>query len=121
MSRSDNDIVLDERKRAAAYRATEFVTSGMVIGLGSGSTARYATLRLAQRLREGDLIDLLAIPTSEKTADLARREGIPLTTLGANTQIDLTIDGADEVDPQLNVIKGRGGFLVREKIGSGIL
>jgi len=116
MSRAGGEIALDERKRAAAYRATEFVTSAMVVGLGSGSTAHYATLRLAQRLREGDLADLLAIPTSEETAKLARSEGIPLTTLGVDTQIDVTIDGADEVDPQLNVIKGRGGFLVREKI-----
>jgi len=116
MIRAGGDVARDEKKRAAARRATEFITDGMVVGLGSGSTAYYAILHFAQRLREGDLHDVVAIPTSEKTAELARREGIPLTTLGASTQIDVTIDGADEVDPQLNVIKGRGGFLVREKI-----
>jgi ribose 5-phosphate isomerase A len=107
---------VDELKRRAACRAVDYIQSGMVVGLGSGSTARYATLCLAEKLRRGDLRDLVAIPTSEDTAQLARQEGIPLTTLEEHPRIDITIDGADEVDPQLNVIKGLGGCLLREKI-----
>ncbi|MFH1086429.1 MAG: ribose-5-phosphate isomerase RpiA [Chloroflexota bacterium] len=105
-----------ELKRAAGYYAAEWVPSGVVIGLGSGSTARYATLRIAERLAEGSLRDVLAVPTSEETAQLARQVGIPLTTLDEQAAIEITIDGADEVDPHLNVIKGHGGFLLREKI-----
>ncbi len=107
---------VDDLKRQAGYRAVESVCDGMVVGLGSGSTARYATLRLAEKLRSGALRDIVAVPTSEETAALARQEGIPLTTLEAHGQIDITIDGADEVDPERNVIKGLGGFLLREKI-----
>ena len=103
-------------KRAAGHRAADLISDGMVVGLGSGTTAYYATLRVAQRLREGGLRGIVAIPTSEETAELARREGIPLTTFGTHRQIDVTLDGADEVDPKLNVIKGRRGFLLREKI-----
>jgi len=106
----------DELKKAAGYRAAEWITSGMTVGLGSGSTARHATLRIGQLLRDGSLRDIVAVPTSEDTARLARSEGIPLTTLADVTSIDVTIDGADEVDPQLNVIKGLGGALLREKI-----
>jgi ribose 5-phosphate isomerase A len=106
----------DELKRATGYRAAEYVESGMVVGLGSGSTARYATLRIAERLRAGNLHDLLGIPTSESTAELARQGGIPLTTLEEHPAIDLTIDGADEVDPDFNLIKGLGGAQLREKI-----
>ncbi|MBC7238687.1 MAG: ribose 5-phosphate isomerase A [Chloroflexi bacterium] len=87
-----------------------------MVGLGSGSTARYATLRIAKRLREGSLRGILAIATSNETAALAQREGIPLTTLEEHPIVDITLDGADEIDPQLNVIKGLGGFLLREKI-----
>ncbi|MBN1400168.1 MAG: ribose-5-phosphate isomerase RpiA [Anaerolineae bacterium] len=107
---------LEELKRAAGYRASEFVRDGMVIGLGSGSTARYATLRIARRLCEGSLRDIIAIPTSEDTARLARDHGIPLSTLDTYGEIEVTIDGADEVDPDFNLIKGHGGFLLREKI-----
>jgi ribose 5-phosphate isomerase A len=106
----------DELKRQAGYHAAGYLRSGMVVGLGSGSTARQATLRVGQLLREGALRDIVAIPTSEETATLARQEGIPLTTLDEHPHIDITIDGADEVDPQFNVIKGLGGFLLREKI-----
>ncbi len=118
----------NELKRSAGYRAAELAADGMVLGLGSGSTARYATLRIAERLREGSLRDIVAVPTSDETARLAHAEGIPLIDLGELVEqqagkcsgeawvIDLTIDGADEVDPQLNVIKGLGGFLLREKI-----
>ncbi len=107
---------MDNLKQAAGYRAAEFVTSGMVLGLGSGSTAHYATVRIAQRLQEGSLRNIVGIPTSEQTAQLARELGIPLGTLEEYPQVDITIDGADEVDPQFNVIKGLGGYLLREKI-----
>jgi len=103
-------------KRAAGQRAAEFVASGTAIGLGSGSTARYATLRIAERLREGSLREVVAVPTSDETAALAAREGIPLTTLAAHPRLEVTIDGADEVDPDLNLIKGLGGCHLREKI-----
>jgi len=107
---------IDELKRATGYRAAEYVRPGMVLGLGSGSTARFATLRVAERVRQGELYDIVAVPTSEETARLAAAEGIPLTTLDERPHIDITIDGADEVDPRLDVIKGLGGFLLREKI-----
>lgn len=110
----------EELKRAAGYHAAEFVMPGMVVGLGSGTTARYATLRLAQRLREEALHDIVGIPTSEQTRRLARREGIPLTTLERESHIDVTIDGADEVDPHLDLIKGLGGFLLWEKIVASV-
>ena len=116
MGRKRSGESVEEFKRAAGYRAADFVRDGMVMGLGSGSTARYATLRVADRLRRNELRDVVAIPTSEETARLARAERIPLATLDDHAQVDLTIDGADEVDPQLNVIKGLGGCLLREKI-----
>ncbi len=109
-------MTVDERKRQAGLAAAEFVQDGMIVGLGSGSTARFATLRLAEKLRSGELHDIVAVPTSVETATLARREGISLTTLEIHDYIDITIDGADEVDPALDVIKGLGGFLLREKI-----
>ncbi len=107
---------IEALKRAAGNRAAEFVVSGTAIGLGSGSTARYGTLRIAERLREGSLRDVVAVPTSDGTERLARQEGIPLTTLAEHPELDVTIDGADEVDPDLNLIKGLGGYLLREKI-----
>ena len=103
-------------KRATGYRAAEYVHSGMIVGLGSGSTARYATLRIAELLQAGKLHDIMAIPTSEATAALAREGGIPLTTLDEQPVLDLTIDGADEVDSHLDLIKGLGGAQLREKI-----
>ena len=107
---------IDALKRAAGYRAAEYVRSDTAIGLGSGSTARYATLRIAERLREGSLRGIVAVPTSEEPAALARQEGIPLTDLAERPCLDVTIDGADEVDPDLQLIKGLGGALLREKI-----
>lgn len=109
-------MTVDDIKRRVGERAAAMVTSGSVVGLGSGSTARYATLRIAERLRTGDLHDVLGIPTSEDTAALAVAGGIPLTTLEEHSTIDMTIDGADEVDPEWNVIKGLGGALLREKV-----
>jgi len=106
----------DELKRQAGYRAAEYVQSGMAIGLGSGSTARYATLRIGELLRLGELRGIVAVPTSDETEALAKAEGIPLTTLAEHPKLAVTIDGADEVDGELNLIKGLGGYLLREKI-----
>lgn len=103
-------------KQQAAERAVESVESGMVVGLGSGSTARYAVERIAQRLAAGDLTGILGVPTGLQVEREAQRLGIPLTNLDEHPQIDLTIDGADELDPDLNLIKGGGGALLREKI-----
>jgi ribose 5-phosphate isomerase A len=105
----------DALKRAAAEAAVELVHDDMVIGLGTGSTARFAVEALARRHREG--LRFLGIPTSERTAAQATALGIPLTSFAEHRQIDLTIDGADEVERgTLNLIKGRGGALLREKI-----
>jgi len=103
-------------KRRAAERATEFVASGMVVGLGHGSTAVHAVRRIAALLREGVLRDLVAVPCSNEVAEQARKLGIPLTSLDDQPSVDLTIDGADEVDPDMNLIKGGGGALLREKV-----
>ncbi len=108
----NNDLL----KQKAAARAVQEIISGMIVGLGTGSTASHAIRLIAQRLRNGDLSDIVGIPTSEATARLALAEGIPLGTLQEYPEIDVTIDGADEVDPQLNLIKGLGGALLREKI-----
>ena len=106
----------DELKQKAAHRAVEFVDSGMVIGLGTGSTTAFAVVRIGERLKSGDLKNIIGIPTSIRTEKLARELGIPLCGLGDRPQIDVTIDGADEVDPDLNLIKGGGGALLREKV-----
>lgn len=103
-------------KREAAWRAVEFVESGMVMGLGHGSTALFAVRRIAQLLCTGQLRDILGIPCSIQVEGEARRLGIPLTTLDEHPIVDLTIDGADEVDSNLDLIKGGGGALLREKI-----
>lgn len=103
-------------KQQAAERAVEFVESGMVVGLGTGSTAAFAVQRIGELLREGRLRSITGIPSSSGVAATARSLGIPLTTLEEKDAIDLTIDGADEVDPALNLIKGGGGALLHEKI-----
>jgi ribose 5-phosphate isomerase A len=103
-----------ELKRKAAEAAADRVTDGMALGLGTGSTVQYALVRLGQRMAEG--WDLVGVPTSRATADLAKDIGIPLTTLDEHPNLDLAIDGADEVDPSLNLTKGLGGALLREKI-----
>lgn len=103
-------------KHAAAEAALEYVQSGMVLGLGHGSTVAFALEGLAARLRQGDLKDVVGIPCSRATAEATQKLGIPLSTLEEHPEIDLTIDGADEVDPNLNLIKGGGGALLREKI-----
>ncbi len=103
-------------KEQAATRAVEFVRSGMKVGLGTGSTAVFATRRIAELLQSGALRDIIAIATSRATAAEAARLGIPMMTDDLPTDLDVTIDGADEVDPDLNLIKGGGGALLREKI-----
>ncbi|HEY0281683.1 MAG TPA: ribose-5-phosphate isomerase RpiA [Rhizomicrobium sp.] len=101
-------------KRAAAARALDFVTDGMKLGLGSGSTAEAFVELLGARVRGG--LNLLCVPTSERTAQLARGLGIALANLDDLAPLDLAVDGADEVDPAFNLIKGGGGALLREKI-----
>ncbi len=103
-------------KQQAALRAVEYVTSGMVLGLGYGSTAAYAVQAVGERIHAGTLTGIWAILCSAVMEPTARRLGIPLTTLEDQPSIQLTIDGADEVDPQMNLIKGGGGALLREKI-----
>jgi ribose 5-phosphate isomerase A len=103
-------------KRAAGERAAALIQNGMVVGLGTGSTAIFATRKVGELLASGRLRDVVAIPTSRATADEARRLAIPLIDESIPREIDLTIDGADEVDPALNLIKGGGGALFREKI-----
>jgi ribose 5-phosphate isomerase A len=105
---------LDELKRQAAARALDFVQTGMKLGIGTGTTAKHFVELLGARVRGG--LDVIGVPTSEATRDQAVRCGIRLTTLDEVDRLDLTVDGADEVDPQLNLIKGGGGALLREKI-----
>ena len=106
----------NELKKRAAVRAVDFIESGMVIGLGTGSTANYAIKHIGEKIRSGKLRNVVGIPSSERSEILAQGLNIPLADLEAQPAIDLTIDGADEVDPDLNVIKGGGGALLREKI-----
>lgn len=102
-----------ERQRAAEIAVGE-VKTGMKLGLGSGRTAEYFVRFLGARVREG--LRVVGVATSEQTARLAREVGVPLTTLDADPILDLTIDGADEIDPKLRLIKGGGGAMLREKI-----
>ncbi len=104
----------EKLKQLAAEQAVEEVASGMIVGLGTGSTIYYALLKLGEKVRNG--LDIIGIPTSKQTEEIAAQQGIPLATLGEHPVIDLTIDGADEVNPTLDLIKGAGGALVREKI-----
>src|ERR1700748_3177617 len=101
-------------KRTAAAKALDYVVDGMKLGLGSGSTAELFVELLAPRVRGG--LKLLCVPTSEKTAALARKQGLTLSTLDDQAPLDLTVDGADEADRNLDLIKGGGGMLLREKI-----
>ena len=115
MSTREHEVnTRDYEKETAAHAAAELVQSGNIVGLGSGSTATYAIESLAKRVREG--LRIVGIPTSEKTRQLAQELGIPLTTLEEQPEIDITLDGADEIDRDLNLIKGGGGALLREKI-----
>jgi ribose 5-phosphate isomerase A len=103
-----------QEKEAAGRAAAKLVCDGDVVGLGTGSTAYFAVVALGERVKTG--LKIIGIPTSVQTADLARQLGIPLTTLDGHPEIDITIDGADEIDPQLRLIKGGGGALLREKV-----
>jgi len=104
-------------KKQAGFRAVDdHVRSGMKLGLGTGSTAIWAIRRIAEHLQSGHLTDIVGVPTSERTRADAEELGIPLTTLEETPVLDLTIDGADEIDPALNLIKGGGGALLREKV-----
>jgi ribose 5-phosphate isomerase A len=104
----------DLQKRAAAVRAIEYVRPGMKLGLGTGSTAKHFVELLGERVKAG--LDVIGVPTSEATRADAERVGVPLTTLDKTPALDLTVDGADEIGPDLTLIKGGGGALLREKI-----
>ncbi len=104
----------EQQKKIAAEKATEEVRNGMVVGFGTGSTVYYALLKLGVMVRDG--LNIIGIPTSDGTEKIATEQGIPLSTLAVHPTIELTIDGADEVDAHLNLIKGGGAALVREKI-----
>jgi len=105
---------VEAQKRAAAARALEFVRPGMRVGLGTGSTAKHFVELLGEKVRAG--LDIVAVPTSEATRAQAAQAGIPLTTLDDTPELELTVDGADEIAPDLTLIKGGGGALLREKI-----
>jgi ribose 5-phosphate isomerase A len=109
---SPND--LDNFKKAAALKAVEFVRDGMVVGLGTGSTAKHMVIALGEKVRAG--MKLRGVPTSQETAALARQSGISLIDADNRWEIDVAIDGADQVDPSFNLIKGGGGALLKEKI-----
>ena len=107
-------MAYEEEKEAAGRAAAKLVRDSDIVGLGTGSTAYFAVVALGERVKAG--LKIMGIPTSVQTADLARSVGIPLTTLDEHPEIDITIDGADEFDPKLNLIKGGGGALTREKV-----
>mmetsp|Transcript_71646 Transcript_71646/g.191161 ORF Transcript_71646/g.191161 Transcript_71646/m.191161 type:complete len:270 (-) Transcript_71646:42-851(-) len=111
-------VDLEALKKQTGYRAVDdFVKSGMIVGLGTGSTAKYAVDRVAEKLKSGELKDVVGIPTSERTKQQAEELGVPLTTLNDITsQVDVAIDGADAVDPGFNLVKGGGGAHLREKL-----
>jgi ribose 5-phosphate isomerase A len=106
----------DALKRAAAEAALERVRSGMTLGLGTGTTIRHLVDLLGERLRTGALRDIVGVPTSLRTERQARELGIPLGELARHPRLDLTIDGADEITPELDLTKGLGGALLREKM-----
>ncbi|XP_031397419.1 probable ribose-5-phosphate isomerase 3, chloroplastic [Punica granatum] len=109
-------LTQDDLKKLAADKAVEYVRSGMVLGLGTGSTAAFVVAKLGELLKSGQLTDIVGVPTSKRTEEQARGLGIPLSVLDDHPKLDLAIDGADEVDPNLDLVKGRGGALLREKM-----
>jgi len=110
-------LTQDELKKMVGYKAVDdYVKSGMVVGLGTGSTAYFAVERVGNLLKSGELKDIVCIPTSERTKEQAESLDIPLVTLDTHSKLDVAIDGADEVDPDLNLVKGGGGALLREKM-----
>lgn len=106
----------DELKRVVGVRAAEYIEDGMVVGLGTGSTVRYLLEAIVARRARGELQRIVGIPTSEATQRIAESTGIPLTDLERNPRVDLALDGADEFDPSVDLIKGLGGALLREKL-----
>jgi len=106
----------DKLKRKSAEKAVEFIKSGMILGFGTGSTFNHVLYMLAEKLKSGELKNIVGISSSEKTQKLASELNIPTSTLDNFSRLDLTIDGADEVDKKLNLIKGGGGAHLREKI-----
>lgn len=109
-------LTQDDLKKLAADKAVEYVRSGMVLGLGTGSTAAFVVAKLGELLKSGELTGIVGVPTSKRTEEQARGLGITLSVLDDHPKLDLAIDGADEVDPDLNLVKGRGGALLREKM-----
>jgi ribose 5-phosphate isomerase A len=107
-----------DAKQRAGFKAAEFVEDGMSVGLGTGSTAHWLVERLGERVR-GEGLRVRCVPTSRRTEEQARRLGIPLVSLGEAAPLDLAIDGADEIGPDLALIKGGGGALLREKLVAG--
>lgn len=105
---------LDSQKEAAALQAVEYVRDGMVVGLGTGSTAKHMVIALGEKVRAG--MQLRGVPTSQETAVLARQSGITVIDTDNRWEIDVAIDGADQVDPGFNLVKGGGGALLKEKI-----
>jgi ribose 5-phosphate isomerase A len=103
-------------KKIAAEKAVEQVKNGMVLGLGTGSTTKYAVMKLGELWQAGQLTDIVGVPTSQATVALAGQYGLPLASLHEHSFIDLAIDGADEIAPNLDLIKGLGGALLREKM-----
>jgi len=107
---------MENLKKAAAEEAVKYVKSGMVVGLGTGSTTYFAIKKIGELIKGKELTDIIGIPSSVQSEELSKRFNIPLTTFDKYTEIDITIDGADEVDENLNLIKGGGGALLREKV-----
>ncbi|KAA0003903.1 MAG: ribose-5-phosphate isomerase RpiA [Thermoplasmata archaeon] len=105
---------MEKLKKIAAYHAVRYIENDMVVGLGTGSTAAYAIKKIGEMVKDG--LKIIAIPTSLSTENLAKKMGIPIATLNDYPYIDITIDGADQVDANLNLIKGGGGALLREKM-----
>jgi|SRR5271165_308847 len=108
----------EAEKELAGRAAAKLVRDGDIVGLGTGSTAYFAVVAIGERVKAG--LKILGVPTSVATEDLARKLGIPLSTLDDHPEIDITIDGADEIDPRLNLIKGGGGALLREKVVASV-
>jgi ribose 5-phosphate isomerase A len=106
--------MIEEMKRMAGEKAVEYIKDGMVVGLGTGSTVKYTILKLGELVKDG--MEIIGIPTSRATENLARELGIKIGDINDYPEIDLTVDGADEVDSQCNLTKGGGGALLREKI-----
>lgn len=112
----DDAAILDAKRRAAAAAVRTHVRSGMAVGLGTGSTAAPAVEELGRLLAAGELADVVGVATSERTAEIARRVGVPLASLDERPRLDVAIDGADEIAPDLDLVKGLGGALLREKV-----